>query len=261
MKNKGLIITLIVFLSLIAISLLVFMISVINGSFNIKSFSNSYKVSNSIIYNETYNQDFEDIVVNTNSSDINIYNSDSNEIKVLIYGKENKADVSNNNNTLNISYKEKSCIGFCFNNTISKIEIYIPSTYSNIISINNDYGDINIDKFSNATINIEEDCGDVKVKEANNITIENDYGDIKINKVNNYLNIKEDCGDVKIDNLNINKNSKIYNDYGDIKIDNTNDIYIKAKTDLGDTKINKNNRKADTILDIKNDCGDIIVNN
>ena len=38
-------------------------------------------------------------------------------------------------------------------------------------------------------------------------------------------------------------------------------IKIVAETDLGDVKINENYKKSNITLEIKNDCGDIIVNN
>ena len=79
--------------------------------------------------------------------------------------------------------------------------------------------------------------------------------------VNNYLNLTNDSGDIKINNVNLNKNSIIKDEYGDIEINNTNQIYIDAKTDLGDTKINNNFHKSDITLKIENECGDITVNN
>ena len=65
----------------------------------------------------------------------------------------------------------------------------------------------------------------------------------------------------KIDSLNLKENSSIHNSYGDIKIGSTNEIYINAKTSLGDTKINNNYQKSDVTLTIDNSCGDIRVNN
>ena len=163
--------------------------------------------------------------------------------------------------------------------TIAKIEVYLPNGYSENINIENNYGDVNIGNFDNlildATLDagdikvdslksgkiknsygdikilgyskeleIDQDCGDVEVSEVDRIKLENNYGDINIGKVNEYLQIKEDCGDVKIDSLNLKENSSIHNSYGDIKIGSTNEIYINAKTSLGDTKINNNYQKS-----------------
>lgn len=46
-----------------------------------------------------------------------------------------------------------------------------------------------------------------------------------------------------------------------MKIGETNDIYIDAKTDLGEVKVNRNNRYSEITLEIENDCGDIKVEN
>ncbi len=75
------------------------------------------------------------------------------------------------------------------------------------------------------------------------------------------MKITEDCGDVNIKNINLNQDSSIKNSFGDIEIGSTNNLYIEASTDLGDTKINKNQRKAKTTLKLENSCGDIKVKN
>ena len=61
--------------------------------------------------------------------------------------------------------------------------------------------------------------------------------------------------------MTINKDSSIKNNLGSIKIGSTNEIYIEAKTDLGDVKVNNNYKKSDITLNLKNNCGDIKVNN
>ena len=45
----------------------------------------------------------------------------------------------------------------------------------------------------------------------------------------------------------------------DVAVDNINDIYVDAKTDMGDVKIKNNNRKSDITLTIDDDMGDIRV--
>ena len=110
-------------------------------------------------------------------------------------------------------------------------------------------------------LDIDQDCGDVEVFEVDRIKVENNYGNINIKKVNKYLEIKEDRGDVEINTINIKENSSIQNNYGDIELGSTNEIYIDAKTKLGDTKINNNYQKSDITLSLENNCGDIEVNN
>ena len=297
MNNKTLKIILIIFLSLLVIGLSVFFVNILtNKDFRFGHFSFGHKVSNELVFNQEYETIFDTIKIDSKSSDIEIKEGNESKVKVVIYGDKDETNVEVVNNKLNIKSNEKKCIGFCFNMTIAKIEVYLPNGYSENINIENNYGDVNIGNFDNlildATLDagdikvdslksgkiknsygdikilgyskeleIDQDCGDVEVSEVDRIKLENNYGDINIGKVNEYLQIKEDCGDVKIDSLNLKENSSIHNSYGDIKIGSTNEIYINAKTSLGDTKINNNYQKSDVTLTIDNSCGDIRINN
>ena len=297
MNNKTLKIILIIFLSLLVIGLSIFFVNILtNKDFRFGHFSFGHKVSNELVFNQEYETIFDTIKIDSKSSDIEIKEGNESKVKVVIYGDKDETNVEVVNNKLNIKSNEKKCIGFCFNMTIAKIEVYLPSSYSGNINIENNYGDVNIGNFDNlildATLDagdikvdslksgkiknsygdikilgyskeleIDQDCGDVEVSEVDRMKLENNYGDINIGKVNEYLQIKEDCGDVKIDSLNLKENSSIHNSYGDIKIGSTNEIYINAKTSLGDTKINNNYQKSDVTLTIDNSCGDIRINN
>ena len=297
MNNKTLKIILIIFLSILVIGLSVFFVNILtNKNFRFGHFSFGHKVSNELVFNQEYETVFDTIKIDSKSSDIEIKEGNESKVKVVIYGDKDETNVEIVNNKLNIKSNEKKCIGFCFNMTIAKIEVYLPSSYSGNINIENNYGDVNIGNFDNlilyATLdagdikvdslktgkiknsygdikisgyskelNIDQDCGDVEVSEVDRIKLENNYGDINIGKVNEYLQIKEDCGDVEIASLNLKENSSIHNSYGDIKIGSTNEIYINAKTSLGDTKVNNNYQKSDVTLTIDNSCGDIRVNN
>ena len=290
MKNNTLIVCLIVLLVIISIGLITFMIKVINGKMGFP-----YKVSDELVVDEEYNNNFDEINITSDASNIEVKETSGEKIRVVIYGDKDKTEVEEKNNELRIISKHKKGSWFAFRNKIAKIEVYIPKDYDKNIIINNKYGDIDVEEFSKANIEINEDCGDVdviggnkvditnkygdikleKAKEANikqsagavkvesvdDIVVKNNYGDIKITNVYNSINAEEDCGDVKIDNLTINKDSSIKNNLGSIKIGSTNEIYIEAKTDLGDVKVNNNYKKSDITLNLKNNCGDIKVNN
>lgn len=290
MKNNTLIVCLIVLLVIISIGLITFMIKVINGKMGFP-----YKVSDELVVDEEYDNNFDEINITSDASDIEVKETSGEKIRVVIYGDKDKTEVEEKNNELRIISKHKKGSWFAFRNKIAKIEVYIPKDYDKNIIINNKYGDIDVEEFSKANIEINEDCGDVdviggnkvditnkygdikleKAKEANikqsagavkvesvdDIVVKNNYGDIKITNVYNSINAEEDCGDVKIDNLTINKDSSIKNNLGSIKIGSTNEIYIEAKTDLGDVKVNNNYKKSDITLNLKNNCGDIKVNN
>lgn len=292
MKNKKLIIFLIVLLVIICIILVGFMISLLNGRFR---FGFWHNVSDELVIDKEYDENFDKIVIKSGAADVYVHESSNDKFKVVAYGEKEKIDIKVDNDQLTIeSYLKKSSFIF-FNNKIAKIEVYIPQDYDKELNINNNFGNIEIEEFSKANIKVEEDCGDVTIKSGNkvvvhnsygdikveealeadikqsagdveigkvrDIKVKNNYGDIKIGKVENSLSVEEDCGDVKIDDLVLNKSATIKNSFGEIKIGSTNEIYIDAKTDLGDVKIENNYNKSDITLKLENSCGDIKVNN
>ncbi len=295
MKSKKWIITLIILLSVIMIVLTIFFVGLLQSDFKFKGFRFDMQSSNELILDKTYEEKFNNIVIDATTSEIFIKRSDTENIKAVIYGEKDYTFVENDLDTLNIKTSEKNCLGFCFDQKATKIEVYLPEEFNGKIDIKNDYGDISIAEFLNAFIevtegygdvlilggnnikvdnnygdieiskanvlNINEDCGDVNITETNDVTVKNSYGDIKIKSVANYLNLENDCGDIEINSINLKKDSYIKDDYGDIEIGNTNEIFIDAKTDLGDVKIKNNYHKSDITLKIENDCGDIEVNN
>lgn len=293
-KNKTLTIILIVILSILVIGLTWLMINLLNGKLTVSNFKLFSSPSKELVADETYNIDFNKIDIYSESGDVYIRESSTNDVKVIVYGDKEKITVDAINGELIISAKSTFCIGFCFN-TNSKIEVYLPKNYQNIIKVNSKYGDIEIGNFENATLEINEECGDVSIIGANVADVNNEYGNIKIGKVNvgnisdsagnigidtiydakvenqygnieikyvlNYLDINNDCGDIEIDNLVLNKDSKITNDLGNIEMGNTNEIFIDAKTDLGNVDIKNNYHKSEITLTIKNNCGDIEIDN
>lgn len=276
MKNKGLIIFLIILLSISCIFLSLILYLGLSGKFpfNFGGFNN---VSNELVYDKIYEETFDNININTSAAMIEIKNSRDELTTVKIYGDLELLKLDDDK-ILNINYKSKPCIGLCVNQSIAKIEIYLPNDYEGNIEIENKYGDILLDEFLNSNIKVSSSYGDTTIDGANILdakssagdievgivskaTIENNLGDIKIKKVLSYLDINADCGDIKIDEAIIDTDSYINNSLGDIKIKRTNDIRIDAKTSLGDTKVENNNYKSDIVLKITNSCGDIKVNN
>ncbi|MBE6159787.1 MAG: DUF4097 domain-containing protein [Lactobacillales bacterium] len=295
MKNKTLTIFLIILLSIIVISVITVMILLMNNTINFKMFKTYKGVSEKLEIEEIYDNNMNEININVEAGNIYVKNSGEEQIKVLIYNEEKNSNINNSNGILDINVKAKKCKFFCINTLISKVEIYLPKNYSNKINIENNFGNIEIEEFTNANIKIEENfgdikvldannikvkndlgnvnitkantanievsAGDIKIKEVNEITAENNLGDIEIKNIDSYLNISNDCGDIELDNVVLTKDSKIKSDLGDIEIDNIENVYIDVETDLGKEKINNNYRDADVTLEIKNDLGDIKVDN
>lgn len=268
MKNKPLIITLIVILSIIAVLLTIFLILAIFGiEFPLFINNNFSGINNkNIIFSQTYDaEDIEKIDVISEAGNVKILESSENNIKVTIHGKNDRnlknIDFSNKDGVLKFEVRGMSNKIINFGFSTNDIVIYAPNDFIKEIKVKSDYGDVEIGNFENTSIDLDQDCGDIDVEKVKNAIIKSSYGDVKISSILNKCDIDLSCGDVKIQNLQINENSNIKNDLGDIKIEKTNDIYISAKTDLGDEKIENSNRHSEITLILKNSCGDIKVNN
>lgn len=295
MKNKKWILTLIIILSILMIGLTVFYIGLIQNGFSLKGLKLGLKNSEELIVNTTYEEIFKNITIDATTSNIFINHSNTNQITTRIYGEKEYTNVDATLDALTIKTNEKNCIGFCFNQKATKIEIELPEDFDGTITIQNKYGNISIDTFLNATMDIKEDCGDVKILAGKNIKVDNKYGDIEIKNANdatinedcgdvtistiqdvtvknnygyieietvtNSLHLENDCGDIQLNNINLKKDSYIKDDYGDIEIGLTNELFIDAKTDLGKVSINKNSNETEVTLKIQNNCGDIEVEN
>lgn len=129
---------------------------------------------------------------------------------------------------------------------------------ANKVKLNGRTGDIKVGTVKSLTTKTT--TGDVKVDLVGSIKTEVTTGDIEINNINNSCDLKSTTGDIEIGTATIIKNSKITSGTGDVKIGSTKKCYIEAKTKIGDTNVNNNDRKSDIILTITSRVGDIKVN-
>lgn len=293
-NNKGLIIFIISLLSIVSIGLIVFLVFAIRnkGNFN---FSFNSGVSNNIIFEEKYDNDFSLVDISSDAANVYIRNTSDEQFRVVIYGEKEDLDVNTNNDKLDIDLKAQKCVGFCFNRKIAKIEVYVPNYYENEFNIENKYGDIFVEEFAKNVFHITENAGDVKVSEALKLYVDNTYGDVEVGTVesseinlkcgdleigtvtelvavNNYgdieikkikgkFDIKNDCGDIEIDKIDIDSDSSIVSKMGDVEINSTNEIYIKVDHNLGDVDINNNYKNSDITLTINSKLGDVEIRN
>ena len=265
MKNKGLIIAMIILLTIIVFLLVMFLVVCLRDGNNFKiglfSFGNK---SQNIIYDKTFElEEINDIDIKQEAGDVIFRESEDDYIRVVLYGK--KADdvkVTLNNNTLDVDYTQKTRFTLInFSTVENNIIIYLPANYENNIKIKIDYGNCEIVDLANANVNIECDAGNVNVGKIKDATVKCDYGNIKIKEILNKCNLEADCGDIEVETISIKENSNIKVDLGNININKTNDIYIDAEVDLGKININNDNRNSEITLKINCDCGNITINN
>lgn len=291
MKNNTHIILFIVALTIVVIVLISFMIHIIQGKrhFDIKN------ISVDKVIDEHLEKTFQTISVDSDAALIEIKNVQEGPAQLIVYGDENRIQVNKGGNELEVNIRAKKCFGFCFNVKVAKVEIYLPKNYEGKLNLKNKYGDITVENLPSAIADIEAkcgdigieslkkiditanygdidignaqeatikaDCGDVKIETLGRGKIDTSLGDIKISKVTEKVDIDESCGNINIGSLYINKNSTIRNSLGDIKIGDTNEIYIDAKTSLGDLEIENNYRHSEVTLKVTNSAGDIEVRN
>lgn len=276
--NNTLNIVKIILLSVIAVALVIILILLLNGKFNIKGFTLYEKTE--LVYEETYTENVENLKVLTTSNDVVIEEKETDSINVKVYDRKDAKPTSKvENNTLIIENKKEGTIGFSFGiNGSSKIVISVPKNKEYNLDIEGTSSDVySLINLKDVTITTK--SGDIDLKDSINTLIKTTSGDIKVENVSKSLNatatsgdittgeiagkltLNTTSGDVSIKKLNLTNNSSIKVTSGDIVIGKTNDIYFDAHVTSGDIKINNNSRKADVELKIKTTSGDITVNN
>ncbi len=285
--NKKIKITL---LSILAFFLLAFMtIVIIDKDGNI---FNVFAYSNKLIYEKEFDDEISILDIVSDSSDIIIKKTESDAIKVSIYGRKNddyKVKIKDNYLYINNDKKIDFCIGFCPN---TKIEVLLPEKEYNKLKLRTVSGDINVDEISFNDITTNSTSGDIKINKALNATIKtisgdvefNELGileinttsgeitgditdkitartisgDIKIDKINKYCQISTTSGEITISSLTLEKDSLLKSISGDIRISKANSIYVDTSTISGDVNVD-NDRHAKYELKVKTTSGDIDV--
>lgn len=187
-------------------------------------------------------ENIDEIIFNFKSSDVKIYPSDINELKIVKYARKkekNLFNVKKNQNTLTVEDKSDDfCIGFCFNNS-ARYEIYLPKTYKGNLNVNEVSGDI-----------------ELKAEKLNNIKLKTISGDIDIISLSaNSLISNTKSGEINIGNITSN-NADIRAVSGDIDIKNLILNHVKINSISGDISINKLKGK----IEFSTTSGDIYIN-
>ena len=250
-------ILLIILLSLLVMGITIFFVGVLKN----KSFSFITRESTEIAFNEQYDNTFNNIKVKSKFGNIFIKSEDTPTVKVIVYDDKENAIVNATSNDLYVESSADDCKIFCFNRTISKIEISLPYNYEGTLTVDNNYGNIYVGEFDNMILDASLDAGNITVKSARRIKVDNNFGDIDIDKVTEYMIVDESFGNITIGEVILKDNSIVENSFGNITIGRTNEIKIEAKTSLGKAKIHKNYDDSNIILNIKNSFGNITVNN
>ena len=254
-KNKK---TLILSIILMIIGSLIFVVSMSINKWDFSKFGNSKYETNT--YEIT--QEFEDIIINSDTFDIEFELTNDNECKIICVEEEKyKHDVSVQNNKLKINLidnkKWYDYISFGFTNP--KITIYLPNNEYNSLIIELSTGDIEIpSNFQFSMIDIKLSTGDVKcmANVTSSINVTTSTGDVDLsNMFSNSINIATTTGTVDLKNVNCDESINIKVTTGDVKLNNiTCDNFISTGS-TGDVVLK--NLIAINKIDIKRNTGDI----
>lgn len=276
----------IVAVCLIVLGIIVSACSLAKLDFNFESLATQKTISNEHIIAD----DFSNIKIDVNTSDIEFVRSLNNECKVVAVETEKiKHNVTVNNDTLLISVEDNrewyEYIGISFGE--KSITVYLPKEHYDSLNIEADTSDLTIPKdFTFGNVEIETDTGDVSLLSSakETLDISTDTGDIEIGSVLDIKNIKRiecknikiesDTGDIKLWRTMASDTITVKSNTGDVwfcivespyvnVVTNTGDVEgdlyyaptFKAKTDTGTVKVPP--AKSDDVFEITTDTGDI----
>ncbi|MDR2482054.1 MAG: DUF4097 domain-containing protein [Treponema sp.] len=139
---------------------------------------------------------------------VSVYNSPSEKFIIKEYMNRNSgsyyAQITNSGNTLTLEDGERPFTPV-INTFSARLEVYIPRSYRNTVTIKTRHGKIEIpNELICAKINIENASGNIVINviEAENIDLKTTGGNITINEVKGILNTNTSSGRVKVNAAN-----------------------------------------------------------
>lgn len=244
-NNKGLLITLIVLLSIIALLLSgIFTFALISGT---TSISTLIPKKTQTIFDQSYNaEEIKNITIDSDAGDITIKNSNDGKIRLTANGiNSDSFDAEADRNTLKISssrLNKMNFFGWAQRYIGPDIVIYVP-TVMDSVSITSNMGNVEIED-----------------ELVTSLTVDNDMGNIEAKKLGGSFDLNTNMGNIEIERINITANSKATTNMGDIDIEKTNEVNIYAKTSMGDSDVKDNTPTASVMLTAETDMGSIEIN-
>jgi len=201
----------------------------------------SSEVIKTYVIEETYNE----IRIDGNTFDVNIYSSNNNENKV-VYSENKKVVIETRviAGVLIVTQDDnRKFYDKLFNFTNYKVDLYLTSDLIDSLNIEGNTGDIEVNKgFTFKDVNISNSTGDIEFEShvLNNINIKNSTGDIEMknSNISGDLNVETKTGDIELVNVNCNK-LDIKISTGDTELVNTlvnEDFNMNGTT--GDVELN-----------------------
>ena len=185
-------------------------------------------------------KEIESLNIYADSANINIYRSNDEQVRVVVYGTKNDTvEIIEGTRYLNIS--KTTGKNRCFLNCKNELDIYVPNEFKNII--------------------IKSDVGNVKTENIsiNNLSITTDVGNVTIDKVN-VINVNSNVGNVVIKEVYGTNNSSIKTDVGNVNVDKIINLKLAAKSETGSVVIPVIKEELQFTLNIETNIGNIDIN-
>lgn len=189
--------------------------------------------------------EFNNIIIESHTADIEIKSSSDNVNKVVCKETEKETHIVKvNDKTLNISIDDqRKPYEKLFSFDDKKITIYLTNTIFESLTINGTTGDVIVsDGFSFKDVNLDLSTGDVKFygDVSNKLLINITTGDVDIKDAFiNDLQVDITTGDMEIDNIVCNNTINLNSSTGDIEIENVVCLNFTSNSTTGDITMKK----------------------
>lgn len=260
---RKLIITLVSIFAVIAIGLVCLLVVAINSG-GLHMNGNSFNLSHlELVNTQTVALDgIDDISIEYQADDVVFYTSDSEELILKEY--MNFTPKEDELTRINSSRSRLTLKGRVYNNyshwlfsmnRSSRMEIYLPSEYSNALSVSSSSGDISSDLIFHVTgFSASSTSGDISLNEvyAERITSSASSGEITYQTAEGERSFSSTSGDIRIDSGNGNTSASSTS--GSITIKNANGE-LSAAASSGDIRIEASSGKKD----VETTSGEIVI--
>lgn len=179
-----------------------------------------------------------EIVINAPYTDINLVPSDSNDLKVHLYGKEKaipELRVTSENQRVRIDLKRSHIITF-YNGEI-KLDIYIPKAYSQDLAAKTPSHSISLTGLNLNKLSCQSSSGDIFIKSvsAAETELETASGNMTISDYNGNLNALNSAGSISAAYSVLNSRVVLETASGaiDLKLPGNAEFQLVAKTSSG----------------------------
>lgn len=210
-------------------------------------------------------ENFEDLSINVNTTDVSIAQSEDDTVKVVCRERKNdKHTVTVSDGTLEIEALDKKWYQqidlFSFGSPA--VTVYLPKTEYGKLLIESDTGDVDIPKgYSFADANISVDTGKINVEgiTCGALSVKNDTGNVSLKDVVcDSLVAEADTGDIDLCGIRCVGALDIEVDTGDVSISDASFDSIGVRSSTG--KVDLSKTEADGAINIETTTGNVEIN-